>query len=117
LVDRREFPVLRGTSLSLNSGGNVTITFNGVRLSLIGTKARAYGQALVWVDGRIGVIDFYNPSTCYGQAIWSTGFPAPGDHVFTIAWAGAKNRRARGTTINLDAVAVVGTLLTPAGPS
>jgi hypothetical protein len=117
LVDRREFPVLRGTSPSLNSGANVTTTFNGVRLGLIGTKARAYGQALVWVDGRIGVIDFYNPSTCYGQAIWSTGFPAPGDHVFTIAWAGAKNRRARGTTINLDAVAVVGTLLTPAGPS
>jgi hypothetical protein len=100
-----------GSNYADSAGSSVTIPFKGVRCSLIGTKARAYGKAKVFIDGAYaGVVDFYNSRTRYNQVLWNSPFLSPGNHTVTVNWTGTKSHRARGTMINLDAVGVVGTM-------
>jgi hypothetical protein len=99
-----------GSSIA-NSAGSVTIPFNGVRCSLIGTKSRGSGKAVVYIDGNyLGLIDLYNYRTRHNQVLWTSAFLPAGDHTVTIGWTGGKNRRSRGTSINVDAVEIVGSL-------
>ena len=100
-----------GNTKSINAAGTVTITFSGVSLGLITAKARAYGRISVSLDGGTATtVDLYNNSTLYKQTVWSSGFVANATHTVKITWLGTKNSPATGTTINLDAVDVIGTL-------
>jgi hypothetical protein len=92
-------------------GSSVTISFNGVNLRLVATKTRLCGKASVSLDGGTPVlVDLYSGRTRFREAVWSTGFLAPGKHTVTMSWSGDVNRRALGTSINLDTVEVIGAL-------
>jgi hypothetical protein len=54
--------------------------------------------------------DLYNATTLYQQSIWSSGLITPGDHTVRIERTGTPHPGATGTSINIDAVVVTGTL-------
>jgi hypothetical protein len=94
-----------------NAAATITVNFNGAKINLIAAKARAYGKAWVTLDGGIPVlVDFYSSYTRYKQVVWTSGPLAAGNHKVIIEWANQKNPLATGTTIDLDAVDVVGVL-------
>ncbi len=91
------------------SGASVTITFSGTRLNWIATKGTTLSRADVSLDGGAPVtIDLANATTLYQQNVWSTGVLADGLHTVKISW---KTGNAAGKYISLDAVEVVGTLV------
>ena len=49
-------------------------------------------------------------TTSYKQTVWSSGLLTNRIHTVKITWLGAKSSSASGTTVNLDAVDVIGTL-------
>jgi hypothetical protein len=94
--------------------GAVVVPFNGVKLNLIATKGRSYGK--VWVsvdDGTRVLVDLYSYSLKYKQAVYSTGFLAPGSHYVTIQWSGQKNPYSLGTKVDVDAFDITGNLGVP----
>ena len=100
-----------GTAKSINAAGTVTITFSGVSLNVIAAKARAYGRMSVSLDGGAATtVDLYSSSTSYKQTVWSSGLLANTTHTVKITWLGSKSSSATGTTIDVDAVDVIGTL-------
>ncbi len=117
-----------GMYSSLASGGSfryagspakVTVTFDGTYMAWVTKKSRAYGKAKVTTDGRAPVIvDLYSYTTLYKQKVYNTGLLAAGPHTVTIEWTGAKNARATGNYVGIDAVDILtesigGTTLPP----
>lgn len=105
-------------STSLASGGRVvysrstsataTLTFTGNRVRWIGTRARAYGKALVSLDGGAPVsIDLYASTSRYQQTLWDSGAIAAGRHVLTIRPAGTRNASATDRYVAVDAFLVL----------
>jgi hypothetical protein len=93
------------------SGASVTIRFSGVRLVWFGRIGAGNGQAKVSVDGGPdATVDLYAATTKAKQALWDTGILDLGTHTVKIAWSGDKNAQATGTSINVDAFEVTGSL-------
>jgi L,D-transpeptidase catalytic domain/IPT/TIG domain/Putative peptidoglycan binding domain len=91
------------------SGGSVTLTFTGTRLSWIATKGTTTGQADVYVDGAFdATVDLAAPAASYRQEVWSTGDLSNAVHTVKIVRSAAS---LSGKYITIDAVDVVGTLL------
>jgi C1A family cysteine protease len=96
---------------SVNAAGSVTIKFSGVSLNVISAKARSYGRMSISLDGGAATtVDLYSYSTSYKQTVWSSGFLANTTHTVKITWLGTKSSSATGTTIDLDALDVIGAL-------
>ncbi len=92
------------------AGSFVTLAFNGTGLSLLATKSPSQGKALVSVDGGASVtVDLYRSATAYKQTVFSITL-ANGLHTVKITRAGTKNPASTGYTINLDALAIAGSL-------
>ena len=91
------------------SGGSVTLTFTGTRLSWIATKGTTTGQADVYVDGAFQTtVDLAAPVANYRQEVWSTGDLSNAVHTVKIVRSAAS---LAGKYLTVDAVDVVGTLL------
>ena len=100
-----------GTYRYINKAGSVTVTFTGIRLTLVAKQGTAYGYAKVTVDGTTTFnVKLYNSTTLYRNKVWSTPFLTPANHTVIIAWTGTKAVSTGGTTIDLDAVDVIGVL-------
>ena len=94
------------------SGASVTINFTGVRLTYVAMKSPTMGKAAISVDGGTPVVvDLYAAGNSYQQRVFSTAVLKPGDHKVTISWTGQKHSSSYGnSTINIDAVEVIGAL-------
>ena len=102
-----------GANQRLNSPGDVIVTFDGFKLNLIGTKGPNYGVAWVQVDSQPRVwVDLYSPTYQLKKVIFDTGFLTPGAHTVTLSWAGYKNGASTSYAVNLDAVDLMGQLVT-----
>jgi peptidoglycan/xylan/chitin deacetylase (PgdA/CDA1 family) len=101
-----------GSLTSANvSGAQATVNFTGSYLAWYAKTAPWYGKATVTLDGGTAFeVDFYSAAQLYKQRVYSTGLLAEGDHTLLIQWSGAKRPAASGTTINVDAFDIVGTL-------
>jgi hypothetical protein len=89
----------------------VTVAFNGTAIDYIAKTASSLGWARLTLDGGDPVyVDLYSSSTKYKQKVWGVSGLAPGDHILLIEWTGTRGS-GTGTTINLDAVDVLGTLV------
>jgi hypothetical protein len=100
------------------SGAAVTASFSGISLTWIARTSPSYGKAQVTLDGGTPVlVDLYSPSTLYQQAVWSTGSLPNGSHTVTIAWTGQKNPASIATYVDLDALDVMGALISASGSS
>jgi hypothetical protein len=91
------------------SGGSVTLTFAGTRLTWIAMKGTTTGQADVYLDGVFqSTVDLAAPTPTYQQAVWSTPDLSNAPHTVKIV---RNSQSASGTFLTVDAVEVVGTLL------
>ncbi len=91
------------------SGASVDIPFIGQRLDIISTKGTTLGKMDVALDGVfVTTVDLANATTLYQQNVYSTGVIPSGYHVVTLS-RNATN--AAGKYISLDAVDVIGTLM------
>lgn len=89
----------------------VTFFFVGERLDWITMKGTTTGVADVSVDGvRVATVDLSNPVAVYKQKVWSTEKLPHGLHRVCISRNPAS---PPGKYITVDAVAVVGTLVSP----
>ncbi len=105
-----------GSYLRANTAGaSLTIGFNGTYLAWIATKGTTLGKAKVSLDGGTAVpIDLAASAVAYQQKVWDTGALSAGAHTVKIAWDAAN---AAGKYISVDAIDVIGTLVTtPANP-
>ncbi len=88
------------------SGSSVTIYFNGTQFDWFATKDNASGTADVYLDNvKAATVNLNNATTLYQQNVWSTTV-AGGVHKVEIRWAATT-----GKYINIDAVDVVGSLV------
>ncbi len=92
-------------------GASVTIGFNGTSLTWVAKTGPIYGKARVSVDGGAFVsVDLYNVRTRSQRPVYSTGTLADGLHTVRIEWTGQKNFMAKGSSVNIDALYVKGSL-------
>ncbi len=95
---------------SAQAGARLNIAFDGTAVSLVGNRARSYGQARMYLDGTYkGLIDCYSGSTYYQQTIYALAGLADGPHVLTLEVVG-------NGTIALDALDVTGDLTVAEAP-
>ncbi len=91
-------------------GHNVTINFTGNYLAWVARTNSYYGQAWVTVDGGTPVlVDLYSAVSTFKKTVFNTGLLSDGAHYVIIEWAGTKNSRSTGTSINVDAFDIVQT--------
>ena len=113
----------KGTSYSGGScayanvaGTSVTATFTGTSVAYIAKTASNQGVARITLDGGTPVlVSLYSSKTKYQQQVWSASGLGAGSHTLVVAWTGTKTAGS-GTTINLDALDITGTLLSTPRP-
>jgi hypothetical protein len=109
-----------GTLTSVDGpGASLSVSFDGNYFSWIGQKGPGFGIAKVSVDdGPLQTVDLYSPWNSYKQKVYETGLLADGAHTVDIYWTGSKNAAASGTKMNMDAIDLLGDLVTadPAPP-
>ena len=102
---------------SLASGASVTVAFRGTSLIWLAKKSPSYGLASVCVDGGVPVtVDLYSSSTKWIQKVWSSGNLPYGLHTVTVKRLGVKSVSSGGTYINVDALDVLGSLVSATQP-
>ncbi|MBC7266882.1 MAG: right-handed parallel beta-helix repeat-containing protein [Coriobacteriia bacterium] len=100
-----------GSVRTTNAAGSALAVFQGTAVVVVASKGPAYGIMTVAIDGGSPVnVDLYSASASYQQAVYTSPVLAEGTHTVVIAWTGLKNKKATGTTINIDALDVTGTL-------
>ncbi len=100
-----------GTQKSVNGPGAVIIDFTGTQVYVVASKGPAYGVLKVTLDGvaQPGA-DLYAAVAAYRQTVFSkTGLPDAA-HRLVVEWSNSRNPAASGTTVDVDAVSVVGSL-------
>ena len=97
---------------ALRALNSVTVTFYGTSLSWLSTTTPSSGIARVTRDGAAPVLlDLYSSTMRYRRVVYSTGPLAAGYHTVKIQWTGSKNVSARNNVVHLDALDVVGSLV------
>jgi hypothetical protein len=90
-------------------GGSITLPFSGMRYSLMATTGGSWGELRVTVDSQPSfLVDLYGLGARYQQTVYTSPFLAPGNHVLKLEWSGEKNASAGDTTVNIDAVDILG---------
>ncbi len=88
-------------------GSSASITFTGTEVRYVATTGPSFGLAKLTLDGGSPVyVDLYSSSLRYKRILWSSFDLDAGRHVLTVDWTGQKNARAKGASVNLDAVMV-----------
>ncbi len=94
------------------TGASVTAAFTGTSLTWLGKMGPSYGKARVTLDADEPVlVDLYAKTDTWKQTVWETGALAPGEHTVKIEWTGIKSVSGGGTTISVDALDILGTLV------
>lgn len=99
-----------GAMRTRNATGSVKAVFTGTAVSVFVTKGRAYGIMKVTLDGVARRVNLYRSSTAYRQKVFSRTGLAAGPHTIMLQWTGTKSAAATSKTVNLDALAIGGTL-------
>ncbi len=93
------------------AGAMAVVSFTGPGLFWYATTGPGYGRANVSVDGGPAEkVDLYSSSYQYEQAVWDSGNLSDGPHQVNITWLNEKIYYSWGTTINIDAFDVWGSL-------
>ena len=100
-----------------SKGSAVSITFRGTALALIANTGPVYGKARLSLDGGTPfLVDFYSADSLYRQAVYSTGALAEGTHNLSIQWTGVASAYSKDQYICIDALEVMGSLVTGSAP-
>jgi hypothetical protein len=94
-------------SQSNRVGARISYRFRGDRLFLVGRKSRRGGKALVVLNGRRRVINFYSRRTAHRRVVAILRGQSRGVNKFRIVNLGLKgSRKGRGTRVEIDALGV-----------
>ena len=100
-----------GSQKTINAAGGVYVTFTGTQVGLVATKGSAYGKLKLTLDGVVQpTVDLYAAAVAYQQKVFTKSGLASAAHTLLVEWAGAKNAAATGTTVNFDAIEILGSL-------
>ena len=95
----------------------VDIAFHGTAVRLVCSKAPDYGKAWVSLDGGTPeLVDLYSSKWLQQQVVFSRSMLSSGPHTLRIAYSGQQNAASTGARVNVDAVAVIGSLTEAASP-
>jgi uncharacterized repeat protein (TIGR02543 family) len=92
------------------AGSKVTASFNGTSVSFVAATGPSLGIAKVTLDDSVYYADLYSSATRYKRSVWSRTGLIDGSHTLVIERDGTRNSFSSGYTINLDALAITGTL-------
>jgi RHS repeat-associated protein len=107
------WPASGGSLISTNaSGGQLTVNFTGQYLAWYAKTAPWNGIATVTLDGVPAAppVDLYSAAQVYKKLVYTTGLLNNGAHTLVVQWSGTKRPAASGTSINVDAFDILGTL-------
>lgn len=94
-----------------SAGARVTATFTGTAISVLSKTASSMGLMRVTLDDSDPVtVDLYSSSTKYKQAVWTASSLDDEKHTLVIECLSQKGAGS-GTTINVDALDIIGGLL------
>lgn len=86
-----------------SAGAEVSLTFNGVAISLVGPLSQTGGRADVYIDGKKArQLDAFNLERTYDNALWHMYDLAPGAHNVRIVLRDDADARAKGKRIVIE---------------
>jgi hypothetical protein len=90
------------TRSATSAGAEVTLTFSGSAVTILGVMSQGGGHADVLLDGkRVGEIDAYIPPDTHDNALWHTFGLADRSHTVRIVTQAGKAPESRGTQVAL----------------
>jgi hypothetical protein len=90
------------TRSATSAGAEVTLTFSGSAVTILGVMSQGGGRADVLLDGkRVGEIDAYIPPDTHDNALWHTFGLADRSHTVRIVTQAGKAPESRGTQVAL----------------
>jgi hypothetical protein len=93
-------------------GNYVTVAFEGTELTWIASTGAGFGTARLTLDGGTSfLVDLYSRTNLTQQEVYNTGPLSAGTHTLKIECSGLKNASALYTYVNIDALDVVGELI------
>ena len=95
-----------------SEGAALSFHFVGSHCSWLAKTSDQYGKATISVDdGSASTVDLYSKDTTYCHVVWEAKSLPFGDHTVKIEWSGKKKKASKGTSVNLDAIEIVGALV------
>jgi hypothetical protein len=92
------------------AGDEVTLTFEGTGIAIVGPMGQHGGRADVWLDGRpAGEIDAWIPERTNDYDYWHATGLASGTHVVRIVVRGDSDPRSTGRRVAIERAVVYGT--------
>jgi hypothetical protein len=92
------------------AGDEVTLTFEGTGVALVGTMGQQGGRADVWLDGkRAGEIDAWIPERTTDSDYWHVTGLRAGKHAVRIVVRGDADARSTGRRVRIERAIVYGT--------
>ena len=91
---------------------SVTFRFVGTYCAWLAKTSDTYGKATVTVDdGTAVTVDLYSKNVVWRHMVWETKTLPFGEHTVKIERTGKKRTAAKGTSINVDSIEVIGALV------
>jgi hypothetical protein len=85
----------------------LTLTFRGTGISWVGTKSKASGKAVVYIDNvKKKTIDLYSSKTAYQKALWTSAKLSDSVHTIKVVISGSKRKSAKGYDVSFDAFSI-----------
>jgi hypothetical protein len=112
-------PAESGDSLyyTAKTGAAALVSFSGTTFELLAAKGPSGGEVSISIDGGPALYrDLYSPSSLHQQSVFERTDLADTTHTATILCGGTANPASSGSTINIDAVRVLGALSQAAAP-
>jgi hypothetical protein len=93
--------------VSKTAGSALSVSFNGIGISIIGIVDGCSGQGSVSVDGTTQNFDNYRPEGAWQQVIYSVSGLTPGYHTLTLTVSGTNQPASCGPWVYIDAFDIV----------
>lgn len=95
----------------VKASGRVTptlsLTFKGTGISWVGTRTKASGKAVVYIDNvKKKTIDLYASKTAYQKTLWTSAKLSDSVHTVKVVILGTKRKSAKGYDVSLDAFSI-----------
>jgi len=97
----RDAKIVTGKAAS-SAGAEVSLTFSGVAVALLGPLSQEGGRADVYLDGKkAGQVDAFIPERTTDNALWHVYGLTPGNHTVRIVLRDDADARSKGTKIEI----------------
>ncbi|MBN1628463.1 MAG: hypothetical protein JW990_01745 [Thermoleophilia bacterium] len=106
-----------GRCRAIDGAGTLTVRFRGTRVALVAGEHPENGMLRVLIHcaegAEVGVyVDLYDPEERW-DTVWISPSLPEDEYELTAHWTGDKNEAAGGTGVNIDAIDVIGRVMTP----